>query len=82
MSKLAPTGNPFLDQYNFMNACDQSTGALNKEQDQLYYPFILMALIFQSWLSAEIKGKAGLPALRLSVEVAFNLHFYSGIMGI
>jgi predicted HAD superfamily Cof-like phosphohydrolase len=36
MSKLVPTGNPFLDQYNFMNACDQSTGVLNKEQYQLY----------------------------------------------
>ena len=36
MSKLQPTGNPFLDQYNFMNACDQSTGVLNKEQYQLY----------------------------------------------
>jgi predicted HAD superfamily Cof-like phosphohydrolase len=36
MTKLQPTGNPFLDQYNFMNACDQSTGELNKEQYQLY----------------------------------------------
>jgi predicted HAD superfamily Cof-like phosphohydrolase len=36
MSKLAPTGNPFLDQYNFMNACHQTTNGLNKEQYQLY----------------------------------------------
>ncbi len=36
MAKLTPTGNPFLDQYNFMNACDQSTSGLNKEQYQLY----------------------------------------------
>jgi predicted HAD superfamily Cof-like phosphohydrolase len=36
MPKLTPTGNPFLDQHNFMNACDQSTGSLNKEQYQLY----------------------------------------------
>jgi predicted HAD superfamily Cof-like phosphohydrolase len=36
MSKLTPTGNPFLDQYNFMRACDQSTGELNKDQYQLY----------------------------------------------
>jgi predicted HAD superfamily Cof-like phosphohydrolase len=36
MAKLQPTGNPFLDQYNFMNACDQSVSGLNKEQYQLY----------------------------------------------
>jgi predicted HAD superfamily Cof-like phosphohydrolase len=36
MAKLQPTGNPFLDQYNFMRACDQTTGTLNKEQYQLY----------------------------------------------
>ena len=36
MTKLIPTGNPFLDQYNFMNACDQSTSGLNKQQYQLY----------------------------------------------
>jgi hypothetical protein len=36
MTKLTPTGNPFLDQYNFMRACDQTTGVLNKEQYQLY----------------------------------------------
>jgi predicted HAD superfamily Cof-like phosphohydrolase len=36
MTKLQPTGNPFLDQCNFMNACDQTTGTLNKEQYQLY----------------------------------------------
>jgi len=28
--------NPFLDQYNFMQACDQTTGTLNKDQYQLY----------------------------------------------
>jgi len=28
--------NPFLDQYNFMKACDQTTGELNKKQYQLY----------------------------------------------
>jgi predicted HAD superfamily Cof-like phosphohydrolase len=36
MAKLQPTGNPFLDQYNFMRACDQTAGTLNKEQYQLY----------------------------------------------
>jgi len=36
MTKLQPTGNPFLDQYKFMRACDQTTGTLNKEQYQLY----------------------------------------------
>ena len=36
MTKLQPSGNPFLDQYNFMRACDQSTGVLNKDQYQLY----------------------------------------------
>jgi len=36
MPNLTPTGNPFLDQYNFMNACDQTTGVLNKDQYQLY----------------------------------------------
>jgi hypothetical protein len=36
MTKLTPTGNPFLDQHNFMRACDQTTGVLNKEQYQLY----------------------------------------------
>jgi predicted HAD superfamily Cof-like phosphohydrolase len=36
MSKLTPTGNPFLDQYNFMRACDQTAGTLNKDQYQLY----------------------------------------------
>jgi predicted HAD superfamily Cof-like phosphohydrolase len=36
MNKLAPSGNPFLDQYNFMRACDQTVGELNKEQYQLY----------------------------------------------
>jgi predicted HAD superfamily Cof-like phosphohydrolase len=35
-NKLVPTGNPFLDQYNFMRACDQTTGTLNKDQYQLY----------------------------------------------
>ena len=28
--------NPFLDQSKFMQACDQSVGALNKDQYQLY----------------------------------------------
>jgi predicted HAD superfamily Cof-like phosphohydrolase len=28
--------NPFLDQYNFMRACDQTTDTLNKDQYQLY----------------------------------------------
>jgi predicted HAD superfamily Cof-like phosphohydrolase len=36
MVKLSPTGNPFLDQYNFMRICDQSVSGLNKEQYQLY----------------------------------------------
>jgi predicted HAD superfamily Cof-like phosphohydrolase len=36
MAKLQPTGNPFLDQYSFMRACDQTTGTLNKDQYQLY----------------------------------------------
>jgi predicted HAD superfamily Cof-like phosphohydrolase len=36
MAKLQPTGNPFLDQYNFMRACDQTAGTLNKDQYQLY----------------------------------------------
>ena len=36
MSKLTPTGNPFLDQHNFMKACDQSVAGLNKDQYQLY----------------------------------------------
>jgi predicted HAD superfamily Cof-like phosphohydrolase len=36
MAKLTLTGNPFLDQCNFMTACDQTTGTLNKEQYQLY----------------------------------------------
>ena len=36
MAKLQPSGNPFLDQYNFMRACDQTAGTLNKEQYQLY----------------------------------------------
>jgi len=36
MDKLHPTGNPFLDQYNFMRASDQTTGTLNKDQYQLY----------------------------------------------
>ena len=36
MAKLEPSGNPFLDQYNFMRACDQTTGTLNKDQYQLY----------------------------------------------
>jgi predicted HAD superfamily Cof-like phosphohydrolase len=36
MVKLQPTGNPFLDQCNFMTACDQTTGTLNKDQYQLY----------------------------------------------
>ena len=36
MVKLQPTGNPFLDQYNFMRACDQTTDTLNKDQYQLY----------------------------------------------
>jgi len=28
--------NPFLDQYKFMQACDQTTGVLNEKQYQLY----------------------------------------------
>jgi predicted HAD superfamily Cof-like phosphohydrolase len=36
MAKLEPSGNPFLDQYNFMRACDQTTGTLDKDQYQLY----------------------------------------------
>ena len=36
MSNLKPTGNPFLDQYNFMQACDQTAGTLNLDQYQLY----------------------------------------------
>jgi predicted HAD superfamily Cof-like phosphohydrolase len=36
MAKLSPVGNPFLDQCNFMTACDQTTGTLNKDQYQLY----------------------------------------------
>ena len=36
MAKLQPSGNPFLDQYNFMRACDQTTNSLNKDQYQLY----------------------------------------------
>ena len=36
MTKLIPSGNPFLDQYNFMQACDQTTGGFNEKQYQLY----------------------------------------------
>lgn len=36
MTKLTPSGNPFLDQYNFMRACDQTAGEFNEKQYQLY----------------------------------------------
>ena len=36
MSKLTPTGNPFLDQYNFMWACDQTVHKQDLAQYQLY----------------------------------------------
>ena len=36
MAKLIPTGNPFLDQYNFMKACDQTVGQQDLKQYQLY----------------------------------------------
>ena len=34
--KLTPSGNPFLDQYNFMRACGQSVGQQDLKQYQLY----------------------------------------------
>lgn len=34
--KLTPTGNPFLDQYNFMRACDQTVGRQDLKQYQMY----------------------------------------------
>ena len=39
MSKLQPTGNPFLDQYNFMQACDQHV-TRNDAQYQMYLGLI------------------------------------------
>ena len=36
MTKLTPTGNPFLDQYNFMRACDQTVDKQDLQQYQLY----------------------------------------------
>ena len=39
MSKLQPTGNPFLDQYNFMQACDQHVTS-NDAQYQMYLGLI------------------------------------------
>ena len=36
MTKLTPTGNPFLDQYNFMRACDQTVDKQDLAQYQLY----------------------------------------------
>jgi predicted HAD superfamily Cof-like phosphohydrolase len=36
MTKLIPSGNPFLDLYIFMRACDQATGEFNEKQYQLY----------------------------------------------
>ena len=36
MTKLVPTGNPFLDQYNFMRACDQTVSKQDLSQYQLY----------------------------------------------
>jgi predicted HAD superfamily Cof-like phosphohydrolase len=39
MSKLVPTGNPFLDQYKFMQACDQHVTG-NDAQYQMYLNLI------------------------------------------
>jgi predicted HAD superfamily Cof-like phosphohydrolase len=39
MSKLVPTGNPFLDQYKFMRACDQHV-TKNDAQYQMYLGLI------------------------------------------
>ena len=36
MNNLKPTGNPFLDQYNFMRACDQTVDKQDLQQYQLY----------------------------------------------
>ena len=40
MAKLSPVGNPFLDQCNFMTACDQTVGTQNQKQYAMYLKLI------------------------------------------
>ena len=40
MSKLVPTGSPFLDQYNFMQACDQQVNGSDLNQYAMYMRLI------------------------------------------